>query len=988
MSKMKIQVSKEKALPHIIALTILLVISIIYFYPALQGYSLDSHDTKMHKGMSKEVQDFRSEYNSEPLWTNSMFGGMPADQISVRYDSNLMSYVYDAYTFWLPRPISYLWTILLGFYILLLCLKVDPWIAFLGALAFGFSSFFMISLQAGHMSKVNALGFMAPAIGGFIVLFRGNLIKGGILAALFLSLELWAGHPQIVYYTFFIILFVGLFYAFKYVKTKNWIGLTKMIGVSFMVVILGVGTSMASLWSTYEYGKETIRGKSELTLETPVNMYIKKMEYPDSTFSKYRTEKNGLDKDYILAWSYGTGETFTFIFPNLKGGGNNYEPLNTKTLPTLYPSQYETFQENVDAKLATTNLDEYFNKINYDNQQYIFPNLQTMPAETRGYFGQQGLTNGPVFIGIILCFLSFLGLVLSDGKYNYILLGVSVVVILLAYLQITSLLLIALIALIILSVLNNRIIWHLFTVLIITVFLSWGKNYIDFSELFINYFPMYSKFRSVTMILVVAELIIPLMSMIFIYQVISNRKEFLDKIKYLYIGAGIFTFLTLLVAVNPEIFFNVPQDVAQQDSVTQTLLSNKMDNIVMESNDYFNFYSKELHSFRISVIKSDALKGLFFILAVFGLVLLYLKEKVKKPFFTVLTSVLILLEMIPVAQDYLNNGKNDNGEYTYWALKDEEMKPYVANNGDLEILKKETEGKELQKVIESKLKEVQASSEDILTYNDQNIVRLSVLNANTNYRVFSRLRSDPLTSSTRTSYFHKSLGGYHGAKLMRYQELIDFHIEPRVTQPNELVLDMLNTKYIIGEVQGNDGKPFVTAVERPTALGEAWIVSGVKYLDSANFEMEALSAEEGFDPANIAIVNTEFKELVGEVSEKDESAFVEMDSYAPNKIAYTFQSSKEELVVFSEIYYEGGWQAYIDDNPVPHARVNYLLRGLKVPAGEHKIRFEYSRNSFTVGSIISLICSGLVIILLGYLLYTFFTKEDKAVKPLDEPLRL
>ena len=987
---MKFRIDKKALIPHLVSSLILMAISVVYFYPALQGYSLDSHDTKQHKGMSKEVVDFRSEFGSEPLWTNSMFGGMPADQISVRYDSNLVSYIYDVYTFGIPRPISYLWTLFIGFYILLLCLKVDPWISLVASIAFGFSSFFMISLQAGHMSKVNALGFMAPTIGSFVLLFRGKLLQGGILAVMFLSLELWAGHPQIVYYTFFIIMFVGIYFIYQYILKKEWRMLGKVIGISSLVVLLGIGSSLASLWSTFEYGRETIRGKSDLTLETPVKMYIKQMENPDSPISKYREAKNGLDEDYILAWSYGTGETFTFMFPNLKGGGNNYEPYNTKTLSTLYPSEFEEFQNNVNEKLATTNIDEYFNNINYENQQYIFPQLNTLPEQERGYFGQQGLTNGPVFIGIILCFLSFLALIISDGKYNYILLGVSVLCIILAYAQLTGFLLIGLLGLIVLSILNNRLVWHLFTILIITVFLSWGKNFIGFSEFFINYFPLYNKFRSVTMILVVAELIIPLIAGLFLYNVVKNREKLKENIKVLYIGAGVFGFLTLIVAISPSVFFEIPNEVAQAESVANTLKSNKLDNVILQSDEFFNFYGEELYNLRESVIKKDAWKGLFFIAAIFGLIFLYINQKIEKVMMLTLTGILLLVEMVPVAVTYLNNEKDESGDFIYWAENSDELQPYEPNNGDLEILTLETQAKpELNTLISNKLTEVKNSSDEILTLTDQNIVKLSVLNANTNYRVFSRLRTDGLTSSTRTSYFHKSLGGYHGAKLMRYQELVDFHIEPRVTGANELVLDMLNTKYIIGEFQGPDGKPIISSVERESALGAAWIVSGVTYLDSANQEMEALSVEKGFDPANVAILNSEFKDVIGDVSPKDPTSSIVLDDYKPNKLMYTFNSSKEEFVVFSEIYYQNGWQAYIDDVPVDHVRVNYLLRGLKVPQGSHKITFEFSRKSYSTGSLISLISSLIVIGLILYLLFLTFFKEPRKTKEIiDGPISL
>lgn len=971
------KINWTKVLPHVVILAIFLITSMIYFYPALSGQNLSTHDIKMYKGMSKEISDFREEYNEEPLWTNSMFAGMPADQISIKRTSNLTRYLYDVYTLWLPSPISKFWALLLGFYILLMCLKVDPWLALIGSLGYAFSSYFLVSMQAGHMTKVNAISFMAPTVGSFILLFKGRIIEGGLLASLFLSLLLWSNHPQIAYYTFFIIGFVAFYYLSKLLFEKDFKSFTRVSLVSVGVILLSISTSLASLWGTYEYTKETIRGQSDLTLETPLNLAIKQQEFPDSPISKYREAKQGLDDDYILAWSYGTGETFTFMFPNIKGGGNNYEPANTKTLEALYPNQYERFQTAVQERLASTQLDEELNKINYQYQQKIFPSLNNMPSGEMGYYGQQGLTNGPVFIGVILCLLAFLGLVVSDGKLNYYLFGALALVLISAYMQSVVLSLLGLLILIVLSILNKRIIWHLLTVMVLTVFLGWGKNYLAFSEFFIDYFPMYSKFRAVTMILVVAELIIPLMAIIFLVNFFKNKTEMLSRMKILYIGVGVFTIFVVLVALNPDLFFNTSYKTAYQERTSEQVikpLEKAESEWASEAVSYFSFYNEQLHELRFDIARKDALMALFFVVAISLLMFLFLKEKITKRVFVGIASLLVLIELVPVDLKYLNTKKDDGGDFIYWSEDNDQA--YVPNNGDVRILELEMQkNPELKDKILNKTQQLVSESADPVTETDKVACALSVLNSNTDYRVYSMIEG--LTGSTRTSYYHKSLGGYHGAKLMRYQDLIDFHIEPRVRETNELVLDMLNTRYLIGQAKDEKGNSFITAQERPTALGAAWIVSGVNLVDSTNHEIEALYPENGFDPKNVAVVHKDFAEKVAGVTARAENSDVNLLSYKPNELVYSFESSKDELVVFSEIYYPGGWQAYIDDQPVDHFRVNYILRGMVVPAGEHQIRFEYRKKSYEVGSIVSLIASSILVLLVLLYFYLVFFKEEK-----------
>lgn len=978
---MKFKFDKSKALQHLIISVILLVVSMVYFSPALSGNSLETHDLKMHKGMSKEIVDYRKDFGNEPLWTNAMFGGMPADQISVKYDSNLMSYVYNAYTFWLPRPVSYLWTILIGFYILLMCLKVDPWVGLVGALAFGFSSFFMISLQAGHMSKVNAIGFMAPVIGGFIMLFRGYLIKGGILSVMFLSLQLWAGHPQITYYTLFIVGIVGLYYLSNMILEKQYNKFGKVLGVGVAVVLLGISTSMASLWSTYDYSKQTIRGKSELTLKTPAQ--IKEAAKKDtSNIDKVGNVKDGLDSDYILAWSYGTGETFTFLFPSLKGGGNNSQ--TEKSIATLYPKASENMTEKLTNDLVSMQVDDYLLQARVD--------LAVLPSKVEtGYYGQQGMTNGPVFIGAIVCFLCFLALIFSDGKFS-IYLGITTVLLLIfAYFQITSLVLLTYIAMLVLCVLNKRLIWYLFAILILTIFLAWGKNYLDFSELFIQYFPMYKKFRSVTMILVVAELVIPLIAILFLYQIVVNKDMVKTQKKKFYIGSGVFAAFLLLVIASPDALFEIPKEptgAAQSyegqfnDVLTQ---NNAPTEFAFQLKDYFTKYATYMYDLRVEIIRKDAGLALLFILLSGGLIFLYVQDKVKKVVLLAGTGILIMIEMIPVAQKYLHNGKDEVGDYVYWADNEKEPFPYPVFQADMQILNMEIAKKPwLKDTIDTRIQLAKVNSEAGFTLEQQNRLKMSLLNRHTNFRVAN---FQGLTTETRTSYYYKSTGGYHGAKLMRVQEMFDFL--NRIG--GQKFMDMMNVEYRVQyDVPTEDPNKTNPMGFQPnvTALGAAWIVDKGQPVESTDAEMTAMFQENGFDPSTTILYDQRFADLVGEVTPKAEGANIENTSYLPNKLEYKFNSTKDEVVVFSEIYYEGGWQAYIDDQPVDHFRADYLLRGLKVPAGEHDIRFEFSRTSYTVGSTVSLIASILVIGMVMYFLYLSFFVEKKEDEVVDQRFQL
>lgn len=964
------KINWNKILPHVIVLAIMLLFSIIYFYPAFEN-SLKTHDIKMFQGMSKEIKDFRAETGEDPLWTGSMFGGMPADQIAITKDSNLMKYAYKIITFGLPRPIESLWLLFLGFYILLQCLKVDPWIALIGAIGFGLSTNFLIGLQAGHMTKIKTTAFMPAVLGGFIYTFRGNALKGGAIFTFFFSMQWWSGHPQITYYTMIVLGIVGVYFVVDYLLTKKAGELGKRIVILGLGAVLALLTSLPGLWGTYEYSKHTIRGKNHLTIKSPGELA------KDSTMAK----TDGLDNDYILAWSYGTGETFTFIFPSLKGGGNNDPKL--KNLETLFPSRAEKLTEQMKSDLSTLQVDELFAQGGL--------NLATIPAtQERGYYGQQGLTNGPVFIGVILCLMSLLSLVFSDGKLNWVLFGATLLTILLAFLQLAIPVLLMFIVLIVLAAINRRFIWFITIVTLLTVMLAWGKNFLGFSEIFIKYFPMYGKFRAVTMILAIADMLIPLMGILFLVKLIEKKDEIKENLMKLYIGTGVVAFATLIVWVNPEAIFSVPNGLSGTGAMYQNYLMQTVENnpdlkaqFSSQVSQYFADYSENLKDFRIGIIKDDALKALGFIAVVFLLIFFFIREKINKVVLIGGLGVLLLVDLIPTDLKYLNNKKDEAGEFNYWQPTEEQQNPFNVFDGDNQIYEMEVaQNPMIAEAVKKKLTELNASSDVPLDNKSRQIAKFSVLNSMTNFRVAN---FQGLTSESRTSYFYKSLGGYHGAKLRRIQDVFDFFNELDVEQ----IVNMMNVKYQV-QYDYNDQNEMsgMKVAPNPNALGAAWIVNKVSLVDNADDELMGMKKGSGFNAGETAIVNKEFSDLITSPEGKATDAKIVNTSYAPNELEYEFSSSQDETVIFSEIYYPYGWKAYIDDQPVEYFRANYVLRGLTVPKGEHKISFKYSVPAYTIGNTVALISSSIVVLLLLAMIYLSFKKHALMNEPETEALDL
>ncbi|MDP4207626.1 MAG: YfhO family protein [Bacteroidota bacterium] len=805
-------------LPHVIAVVLFIVISLANFTPLFEGKVMQQHDIQMYRGMAKEVNDYRDQNGKEALWTNSMFGGMPAYQISVVYKNNIAKYANDFFSLKLDVPARYLFLSLVGFYILLLAFKLDPWISFAGALAFGFSSYFFIIEAAGHNSKAHSMALMAPVIAGILLSFRGKHLLGGVLTALFLALQLNANHLQITYYTFLIILILGIVELTMAIKNHTIPNFMKSMGVLLVAATLAVGCNFTNLWLTSEYGKYSTRGKSELT-------------------SNSADQTSGLDKSYILNdYSYGIAETADLFIPNFMGGASSGE-LDTKS-----------------------NVYQFLKSQNIANAEGI---IKQIPL----YWGDQRFTSGPVYIGAVVIFLFILGLFVVRGSIK----------------------------------------WWLVSATILSILLAWGRNFEFFSNLFIDYFPGYNKFRTVSMILVIAELTIPLLGILGLWKMFTNELKPEEKLKALRNAAAIAGGIALFFVLLPGMFFDF-----SSSSDSQLKQSGWPEQLIAA-----------LCQDRKSLLQADAFRSLVFVLLSAGVIWAYLKNKVTTKIACVAFSILILADLGWVGKRYLNSSN--------FKSKMETREPFKPSPAD-------------QAILADKSLDYRVANLMVSTFNDAS-----------------------------TSYFHKSIGGYHGAKLKRYQEVIDYQMGGELQKvynafnskptPEKLdsvfaglrTINMLNTKYMIYSAEA---LPLVNK----HALGNAWFVQSYQWVKNADEEIKTLGT---IDPGKEAIIDQRFKSSVNNFAiQPDTTASIKLAEYGPNHLVYKTKAKNEQLAVFSEIYYEKGWNAYVDGKLTPHFRADYILRSMLVPAGDHTIEFRFEPKSFIYGENISLASSILIVMMI------------------------
>ena len=795
-----------KSVPHVIAVLIFIVISLAYFYPLLEGKKLEQSDITQFRGMAKEIVDFREETGEEALWTNSMFGGMPAYLISVRYTFNLVRYVDQLLSLGIPRPAKYLFLSLVGFYILLLAFGVNPWFSIAGAIAFGFSTYFFIIEAAGHNTKAHAMSYMAPLIAGIVLTFRGRLFLGCALTGLFLALQIYTNHLQITYYTLLIVIVFGAFELTKSIRERTVKEFFRKILILTIPVLLAVGTNFTNMYLVWEYGRYSMRGPSELT-------------------SNQELRTSGLDKDYILDdYSYGVAETMNLFIPNFKGAASSWD-LGTDS--------------------------EVYRVLSEQGIQGAREITSSVPA----YWGTQRFTAGPVYIGASVIFFFVLGLLVLKGRYK----------------------------------------WWLLAATLLSITLAWGKNFMFLSELFIDYFPGYDRFRTVSMILVMAQLTIPLLAILGLREVVLSEKpvKIKDQLKKaLYIVGGVALIFTLL----PGAILSFTGEIDQQ----------------LLAMGWPDFLVDALQKDRLSMLRSDAFRSLIFVLLGGGLVWLFLLKKISVKWMGFAVAFLFLVDLWPVGKRFLSNDDF---------------------------------------VTERRLTQTFLKSEaDVVILQDNDI----------HYRVYNTTRS-PFNDAI-TSYYHKSIGGYHGAKIGRYQDLIDHHL----SRNNMKVLNMLNAKYFIQAGQNGQPQPF----RNPGALGNAWFIDSVRIVENADQEIAALH---DFNPASEAIMDSRFEDFIAGVFENSQDAdsitgtneYIELQDYSPNRLIYNSVTEKERIAVFSEIYYDAGWRVFINGEPAEHFRVNYILRAMVVPPGNNEIEFEFRPRGYYAGEWVSLASSFILILLAG-----------------------
>ena len=820
----------KNVLSIVAAIIIFAVITLVYFSPIFEGKRLQQHDIGMYKGMSKEIADYREATGETTLWTNSMFGGMPAWNISARQNSNLFNDIHPVLSLGLPSPIGSVFIAMLGFFLLMLVLDCSVWLSFVGALAYGFTSYMFIIIGAGHNTKAFAMAYMAPVIAGVLLAYKGKYLWGAILTAFALALELKANHLQITYYLLLILLIIIVAEFISDIRAKKIGHFFKASAVLLVAAIFGIMTNFTILYANYDFGKETTRGKPVLA-------------------SDENNQTKGLDRDYITQWSYGKGEIWSLLIPNAKGGAS------------AYIGNQNTALEKADSRFRS--------------------NI----AQSSAYWGDQPGTSGPVYVGAIVVFLFILGALTVKGKLK----------------------------------------WALLVATLLSILLSWGKNFMGFTDFFIDHVPGYNKFRAVSMTLVIAEVCMPLLGFLGLAEIAKDPETFKKNLPKFFIALGITAGFCLLFYLMPKTFFNF---LSQGEAKQFAQLSSGKDGAV------YSQFASQLENVRVAIFRKDAIRSLAFIILAAIPLFFYGKGKLKALPAMAILAALVIIDMYPIDRRYLNN---DN-----FVDKAKSDKPFTASAADKYIL------------------------------DDKSL----------DFRVADITKD--MFNDASTSYFHKSIGGYSGAKLRRYQDVISKYLGPELNQlrtaktsqdmmlllEQQELLNMLNTKYIIFNPKS---QPF----ENLFAYGNAWMVNNVQIADTPNEEFDALATT---DIRHTAVVGKEFEQQVTGYKPNMEEGNITLTDYRPNQLTYNFSANEDKLVVFSEIWTSKGWTMQIDGQESPLLRANYLLRAAMVPAGQHEIVMRYEPKIWKVGGVISLVSSLAILLALVGAIILSLRKEKAPVK--------
>ena len=824
----------KRYLPDVLAVLLFAVISYAYFFPAdIEGRILYRHDSSAGRGAGQEASVYHEQTGKTTRWTNATFGGMPTYQTAPSYKStDGLGKLVKAYHLWLPENVWYLFVYLLGFYILLRAFDFRWYLAALGSVVWAFSSYFLIIIAAGHIWKVMALAYLPPMIAGLVLAYRGRYLWGLIVTAIFAAFEVNANHVQMTYYYLFVIFFMVLAWLAEAVKKKQMAHFWKATAACAVGAALGICINISNLYHTWQYGQESMRGKSELVKKNAANQ-----------------TSSGLDRDYITQWSYGIGETWTLLIPNTKGGASFPLVMN------------KTAMEHAD-----------------NNYIQIYQQLTQ-------YWGEQPGTSGPVYVGAFVLMLFILGLFIVKGPMK----------------------------------------WALLAATVLSILLSWGRNFMGFTDFFLDYMPMYAKFRTVASILVIAEFTIPLLAMLALKQVVEeNNLKTLGK--PLVLSFGLTAGICVLFALMPSLFFSDFVSSAELHAMSQIPA------------DQLNPLLDNLREMRRAMFTADCWRSFWIIVIGAGILLLYLTKKMKATYAVGAIMVLCLIDMWQVDKRYLND--------------------------------------------EMFVEKSQRDAPQPMTATDKQILQDKSLD----YRVLN-LASNTFNEN-ETSYYHKSIGGYHAAKLRRYQEMIDAYIAPEMQKLMPAiadaqgdmtkvagdslypVLNMLNTKYVIMPLQGGQTVP----IQNPYAYGNAWFVDKVNYVDNANQEIDMIGK---LNLRHEAVADKKFQQQLGAAVDQ-ENAVVTIKSYEPNHLTYDVQSDKGGIVVFSEIYYPG-WTATIDGQPAELGRVNYILRALNVKAGQHQVELSFHPKSVERTETIAYVAFVLLLLAVAAVVFVEWKKQKKTV---------
>ena len=816
------------------AVVLFALIAFVYFMPAdLDGRILYRHDSSAGRGAGQEQSEYHARTGEVSRWTNATFSGMPTYQTAPSYSStNGLQKVMDAYHLWLPENVWYVFAYLLGFYILLRAFDFRKELAVLGSIIWAFSSYFFIIIAAGHIWKVMALAYLPPMIAGVVLAYRGRYLSGLLLTAIFTAFEVKANHVQMTYYYLFIILFMVIAFLVEAIRSHRLDRFAKATAVCFVGAALGICINLSNLYHTWQYGQESMRGKSELVKKNAANQ-----------------TNSGLDRDYITQWSYGIDETWTLLIPNVKGGASVPLAANETAMEKANPEFYPIYQQ------------------------------------IGQYWGEQPGTSGPVYVGAFVLMLFVLGLFIVKGPMK----------------------------------------WALLAATVLSVLLSWGRNFMPFTDFFLDYVPLYAKFRTVASILVIAEFTIPLLAMMALRRIVEDPQVLTRNMRWVYVSFGLTAGVALLFALMPGFFFSDFISSSERVALGQI------------PDEYRHALMANLTEMRQAVMTADCWRSFWIVTVGVVMLLLYRINKLKAAYMIAGVGVLCLVDMWQVNKRYLNDGM----------------------------------------FVEKSVREAPQP----MSHTDQLILKDKGLD----YRVLNLATNT--FNENETSYYHKSIGGYHAAKLRRYQEMIEAYINPQMSRIMKAVADsdgdmtrvngdslfpvlnMLNTKYIIVPLQGGQTVPLLN----PYAYGNAWFVDRLTFADNANQEIERIGQ---IDLRHEAVADKRFADVLGEAVAQDKNSVAKLLAYEPNQLTYEVSSDKGGVLVFSEVYYPG-WTATIDGQPAELGRVNYILRALRVPAGKHQVKLAFFPKSVDTTETIAYVAYVvLLLIIVGGLYDTWRRKKN------------